>query len=116
MSGVVYAFDSLLSCVLSLDLQAVRITADYSCASNPLPHRRDAKVLQALQECVHSYRTKKEALIHNDLHTGNLLATRTSTYCIDFGACVFVRLLIPYTASHLRRQVLLSIIVCFCQL
>jgi 5-methylthioribose kinase len=46
--------------------------------------RSDAKVLLALQECVHSYKAKKEALLHNDLHTGNLLATSTSTYCIDW--------------------------------
>ncbi|KAF5838365.1 hypothetical protein DUNSADRAFT_2975 [Dunaliella salina] len=46
--------------------------------------RQDAHVLQDLEECVNSYRYKKEALLHNDLHTGNLLATATSTYCIDW--------------------------------
>jgi len=46
--------------------------------------RKDAQVLQDLEECVRSYRNKKEALLHNDLHTGNLLATATSTYCIDW--------------------------------
>lgn len=51
----------------------------------PIPcHRSDAKVLRALEECVHGYRTKEEALLHNDLHTGNLLATTSTTFCIDW--------------------------------
>jgi len=53
--------------------------------------RSDAGVLQDLKDCVQCYRTKKEALLHNDLHTGNLLATASSTYLIDWvSSCMFV--------------------------
>jgi thiamine kinase-like enzyme len=41
-------------------------------------------VRQALAELVGAYRRCQEVLLHNDLHTGNLLATQTSLACIDW--------------------------------
>ena len=43
------------------------------CRGSPL-------VQNALQECVYSYRHHKQALLHNDFHTGNLLVTPNSMY------------------------------------
>lgn len=46
--------------------------------------RRDKVIAQELARVRHHYATQEDALIHNDLHTGNLLVTQQSTYLIDW--------------------------------